>query len=61
VQEYLDDDDDVSRLRYNLRSRTKIGYTNIYDNIADDEITDKNHDLQLLQNDVSNMNKGGPT
>ena len=61
VQEDLDTDDTVGRLHYNLRSRIKIDYTNIYNHIADDEITDKDHYLQLLQNAVSNMNKGGPT
>ena len=49
--------DDVVGSCYNLMSRRKVNYTNIYDHVMDDEIIDKNHQIQLLQNAVSNMNK----
>ena len=29
--------------------------------MVDDKITDKNDEIQLLQDAVSNMNRGGPT
>ena len=44
-EEDLNTDDDVIGSRYNLRSRRKINYTNIYNDVVDDKITDKNHEL----------------
>ena len=44
----LNADDDVVSSRYNLRSERKIDYTNIYDHVVDDEITDRNQEIQLL-------------